>query len=327
MHRMPHRIHESNGPAAASRPRRSGNGVVFKHEQTVHTIENQENRFDMKYMLSSVRERISSRSSIMGMTFPSQASSPLSEAATEVVDVEGPDDSLLPESIAYRASASRKVSSTFSTRSSSTFRSRSVSPSNGVHPSGVRWRHAGLGLDLAMRSGQESERVHSANYDSNLERSSFISGVRYFLEALPDNLDDSEVMLLQNSMPRALVEGNDSSLSRNSRVGRSVQYEPQTPPNLVHRITIQLLTYLEMWWNWTWPTALYFLGEAMRLEREHQVMKVLLEVAAVVFVWVSTVWDSFAGHTASKVVRYGTEGVEGALKEFANRKGRGQRAR
>jgi hypothetical protein len=178
-----------------------------------------------------------------------------------------------------------------------------------------------------MGSGQESERIPNANYDSYLERSSYVSGVRYLLDGLPEDLDESEVMLLQSGMPQPLVEWNDFPLSRNSRVRRSEQHEPQSPPNLIHKIMILMLTYLEMGWNLTWPRALFFMGEVMRVEREHQVLKVLIEVAAVVFQWVSAMWDSFAGQTVSKVVRYGTEGLEGALKEFASRKGPRHRAR
>ncbi|KAK0627210.1 hypothetical protein B0T14DRAFT_131315 [Immersiella caudata] len=328
MDRMSHQVHEAvAGPGAASWPRRSTNNLVVKHEENLH-IEKQENRFAMLYILPpAVRDRIPSRSSIMGMSFPSRVSSPLSEADTEVVDVEGPDDPTLPEPVAYPAPASRKSSSTLSTRSSSTLRSRSASPNTGIHPSGVRWRHARIGLDLLMGSGQESERTPSPNYDSYLERSSYVSGVRYLLDGLPEDLDESEVMLLQSGMPQPLVEGNDVPLSRNSRVRRSEQHELPLPPNLIHRVMILLLTYLEMGWNWTWPRALFFMGEVMRVEREHQVLRVLLEVAVVVFQWVCAMWDSFAGQTASRVVRYSTEGVEGALKEFANRKGPRQRAR
>jgi hypothetical protein len=176
-------------------------------------------------------------------------------------------------------------------------------------------------------SCQESDRTTSPSYDSYLERSSYISGVRYLLDGLPEDLDESEVMQLQSGMPQHLVERNDVARSRNSRLRRSERHKPQPPPNLIHRVMILLLTYLEMWWNWTWPRALFFMGEIMRLEREHRLLRVLLEVAAVVFQWVYVVWDSFAGKTASRVVRYGTEGMEGALKEFADRKGPRQRAR
>jgi hypothetical protein len=145
MDRMPHHTHDTNGPAAASWPRRSTSNFVVKHEQTVH-IEKQENRFAMLYILPpSVRDRIPSRSSIMGMSFPSRVSSPLSEPDTEAVDIEGPDDTPLPEPVTYPPSAPRKFSSTLSARSSSNISSRSASPNNGVHPSGVRWRHARLG--------------------------------------------------------------------------------------------------------------------------------------------------------------------------------------
>ncbi|KAK0643610.1 hypothetical protein B0T16DRAFT_186313 [Cercophora newfieldiana] len=320
-----HHPHESvAASAAASWPRRSANNLVSKHEENMH-IEKQETRLAMLYILPpSLRDRIPSRSSIMSMSFPSRVSSPMSEAETEVVDIEGPDDAPLPEPVAYPAP--RKFSSTISIRSSSTLSSRSASPK--IHPSGVSWRHARQGIELITSSIEESKHCADPDYyNSAFERSSYVTGVRYLLDGLPEDLDESEVMFLHSSMPPPLVEGMDYPATRNSRVRRREQLEPQAPPNLVHKIMILVLTYLELGWNWAWPRALYLTGEIIRVERERQVLRVLLEIATVVFMWVCSMWDSFAGQTASRALRYGTEGVEGAFKEFANRRGPRQRTR
>jgi len=149
MDRKSYHVHEAvTEQGAASWPRRSTNKLVVKHEESIH-IEKQENRFAMLHILPlAVRDRIPSRSAIMGMSFPSRASSPLSDDDTEVADVEGPDDTTLAESVAYRAPALRRFSPTHSTRSSSTLTSRSASPDTGIHPSGVSWRHARIGKFL-----------------------------------------------------------------------------------------------------------------------------------------------------------------------------------
>jgi len=178
-----------------------------------------------------------------------------------------------------------------------------------------------------VNSGQESKRSPSPDYDSAFERSSYVTGVRYLLDGLPEDLDESEVMFLQSSMPPTLIESFDLPASRNSRLRRSEQREPQAPHNLIHRIMICVLTYLEMCWNWTWPRALFCLGEIMRVEREHQVVKIVLNMTTTLFLALCNMWDTFAGQAASRVLRYGTEGVEGAFKEFGSRRGPRQRTR
>jgi len=133
MDRIAHHTRSAGSSASCSWPRRSADNLVVKHEENMN-IEKQENRFAMLYILPpSVRDRIPSRSSIMSMSFASGVSPPLSEADTEVVEVEGPDDVTLAESVDYPMS--RKFSSTLS--------SRSASPK--ILPSGVSWRHARQG--------------------------------------------------------------------------------------------------------------------------------------------------------------------------------------
>lgn len=290
-------------------PRRSPNNLIVKQEESIY-IEKQENRFPMLYILPpAVRDRIPSRSTLMGRSFSSAASPSLSETEIEVGD-EVP----LADSVQY--STERKFLSTLSTRSVSTVSARSGSASPNNFPSGVSWRHASQGLDLIRNSYQESKRSASPDYDDGFERSSYVNGVRYLLDGLPDDMDESEVIALQSSMPGPLVESLEFPAGRHSRCRRNQEREPLPSPNLVHRITLLVLRCLQRWLDWAVPTACLIVAEMLRLEKEHHILKVLLEFATVLLQACCAIWASFAGQTTSRVLQYGVEGVEGAFREF-----------
>jgi len=179
-----------------------------------------------------------------------------------------------------------------------------------------------LGFELIRNSGCESNRTLSADYSFSFERSSYITGVRCLLDGLPADLDDAEVMILRKSMLLVLASP-DPPPQYSSREGRQPEAVP-TPllapaPNLVHRLVLILLTYLELCCLWVLPHALHCLREVLRLEREHHIMKMMLEVGWACFQVCCSMCDRIAGPIASCVLRYGAEGLEGALKEFSSR--------
>ncbi|KAK5660228.1 hypothetical protein OQA88_12762 [Cercophora sp. LCS_1] len=252
------------------------------------------------------------RGSIMHMPFSSGSSTPLSEADTEVMSVEGSEDAALMESIDYSStgySSARNFISTLGTRP--------VTPDHG-NQSGVDWRYAKQGLDLVINSGRESNPHPRSDYHYNsaFERSSYVTGVGYLLDGLPRDLDDTEVMMLQRSIPPSLADSLEFQDAR--RRGDAGMQRPERQRNLVHMIVLHVLMTLQAWICWALPHVLFFLGETMRVEREYKVTQTLLAVATAWFNAVRSMGDGLAGQIVADAFRYTTKGVESALKDFAN---------
>ncbi|KAI1850092.1 hypothetical protein JX265_003465 [Neoarthrinium moseri] len=61
-------------------------------------------------------------------------------------------------------------------------------------PSGIKWRYARQGAELATQASNEL-------HDAAFERSSFIDALAYYLRACPDQLNDSETAVLARAAP------------------------------------------------------------------------------------------------------------------------------
>jgi hypothetical protein len=179
-----------------------------------------------------------------------------------------------------------------------------------------------LGLGLVLCSGREYRRPARSDISSKFERSTYVTGVGYLLDGLPRDLDDTEVMLLQRSMPELLAESLDLGEPTGSRRGGCGRPQQQRAPppqrNLVRMIVFNVLMWVQAWICWAMPHILYFMGETMRLEREYKVTQTLLSIVNMWFNAIRSMSDGVAGQFVGDVFQYATKGVEDALKDFAD---------
>lgn len=174
-----------------------------------------------------------------------------------------------------------------------------------------------VGLDLVINAGRESSRCARSDYSSSFERSSYITGVGYLLEALPKQLDDNDIMSLRQHITPRLAESLElyphepapyRENGRRSEEGR----------NLVHSLVLQILLWVQMLICWATPHLLFFAGETMRMEREYNVSQTLLRLATAALNTLYNMREGVAGQVIGGAVRYFAIGFEGALKEFAD---------
>ena len=168
------------------------------------------------------------------------------------------------------------------------------------------------GVELVLNSSQESCNAGS-HYNASFERGSYITGVQYMLKGLPRNLGDTEVMILQRSMPQSLRQMPEEDLGQSGRRKESLHKDR----NLVHTIVLSLLMHVHICVTWFIPHLVALMGEVVRFERDHKMAESIFGLCVVTCNALRKMGDGVAGQVLSDALEYTASGVSGAFKEFA----------
>ncbi|KAK3379916.1 hypothetical protein B0T24DRAFT_696023 [Lasiosphaeria ovina] len=201
-------------------------------------------------------------------------------------------------------------------------------------PSGVGWKMGKQGLNLIMSSGQEAvygtvcagqaTAAAPGDYDAQLERATYIDGVKYLLDGLPRDLDGAEVAGLRLAMPAELVDSvalldeDPQTRHRRARQKRSTSTEDRS---LAHSCMMFVLGWLVSCLSWCRPLFFLWAAAVLRVEREFKLAEKIMRFAVVlareVCEAVVTVSNSPTGHAMSDALGFASDGVSGFLYEFA----------
>ncbi|KAK0722233.1 hypothetical protein B0T26DRAFT_749654 [Lasiosphaeria miniovina] len=211
-------------------------------------------------------------------------------------------------------------------------------------PSGVGWKMGKQGLNLIMSSGQEAvygtvcagQVTASApgDYDAQLERATYIDGVKYLLDGLPRDLDGAEVAGLRLAMPAELADSvallDEDPQTRHRRVrqkhhhhqgGRRWRSTSTEDRGLAHSCMMFVLGWLVSCLSWCRPLFFLWAAAVLRVEREFKLAEKIMRFAVVlareVCEAVVTVSNSPTGHAMSDALGFASDGVSGFLYEFA----------
>lgn len=174
-------------------------------------------------------------------------------------------------------------------------------------------------MGLIVNGYQESKSDMNSNHNPRFERTAYVDGVAYLLKGLPRDLDETEISLLQRSMPPCV---GDRFLDEDEAASAA---SDATSKNVVHSGLLFMLIYVLACIRWAAPYILLFFSQLMRYEREYKVSEnVLGTTMAGVTVWLGVMrrfGDGVAGQVLSEAFDYTAEGVSGALKDFAREVG------
>ncbi|KAK3390912.1 hypothetical protein B0H63DRAFT_466771 [Podospora didyma] len=196
--------------------------------------------------------------------------------------------------------------------------------------SGVGWKFGGLGLSLILSAGRNSRATqYREPQDCRYERQAYISGLKFILQGLPEDLDGGELRALRDSMPAQLADTLPALDEDNARLGW--RRRRSNNGNFIHNSLLFILVYLNAWVRWFMPYIFYWFSELMRYEREHKVLESVIgtgmAAARAGYVAIRKMGDGVPGQFLSELFQYASAGVSGAFKEFAESELRNEKQR
>jgi hypothetical protein len=136
-----------------------------------------------------------------------------------------------------------------------------------------------LGSNLLNQAFEESSAMATIS-DSKAPlfcRDLFIHALTYLLRALPDDLNQTELLSIQTSLPTPIVDSIEASVVQKDIVpyhgpGEVEEREPSSPPpSIIHRAVAAVIIQFFLLVQFILPYVKVFIASVYRYERQHRI--------------------------------------------------------
>lgn len=141
--------------------------------------------------------------------------------------------------------------------------------------SGVDWKCGRPGLELlvsALDKGKNAAMMRSgqvSSHDATFERRAYLDGVSYMLRGLPQDLDKTEMSVLQEALPSSLARARMYNRGQLILPGQSGS--GHTKPSVLHKSMRAIVARAIVWFCILWPYILVLLRWAAAYDKKHSI--------------------------------------------------------